>query len=128
MVVAAPAMNGCERSEAQSRTDGPSGKTLRAGLQRTRYTLRNTRTRRMPEIASPRLRAMAPMKTMRSWRSPRLLRIALRAAPPPTQKRKEPWGTPPMPPVSFCTFFGDAQDMPFDWLRTCPAGARDGTG
>jgi hypothetical protein len=33
-----------------------------------------------------------------------------------------------MPPVSFCTFLGDAEDMPFDWLRTCPAGALDGSG
>jgi hypothetical protein len=67
------------------------------------------------------------LRMMRSWRSPRLLRIALRCS-APTPERKEPGETPPMPPSASALSFDDAQDMTFDWLRTCPAGALDGSG
>jgi hypothetical protein len=52
---------------------------------------------RIPEIAS-----LCSHEMMRSWPPPRLLRIALRCSAPP-QKKRNLGGTPPMPPVSFCT-------------------------
>jgi hypothetical protein len=48
------------------------------------------------------------LKMMRSWRSPRLLRIALRCS-APTQK-KGTWGTPPMPPRQLLHFLAGALD------------------
>jgi hypothetical protein len=68
------------------------------------------------------------MKMRRSWRSPRLLRIAL-ALLRPHPKKKRTWGDTPHAPRQLLHFPSeDAQDMTFDWLRTSPAGALDGTG
>jgi hypothetical protein len=91
----------CERSEAISERTGRLATRLHAAQYEDAPCARDC-------FASS--GAMAPMKKMmRSWRSPRLLRIALRCS-APTQERKGTWGDTPHAPVSFCTSFGDAQD------------------
>jgi hypothetical protein len=109
-------------------TDGPSARRAASALQRLDYTSRIRKTRRMPEIASPRLWAMG------SHENDALLVPAAFAAHRsallrPHPRKKGTWGDTPHAPRQLLHF-------PSAMLRTgpstcsghAPAGALDGTG
>jgi hypothetical protein len=77
-------------------------KTRRVGWQRLDYASRITKMHRTPEIASPRLRAMAPMKMRPGMPLPPLLRIALALLRPHPRRVKYLRGDPSNSPRMGC--------------------------